>query len=171
MDVSELLEDLLSRVDDHVRGTLEGLDVDDLTVSPEPGANTIGWLLWHLARVEDAHIAELDESNQVWVEGDWATRFGFDSADPEDVGYGYTAEQVARVRPESTDAITDYYDAVRARTRKALASMSPTDLDRIVDDNWDPPVTLGVRLVSIIDDEIQHAGQAAYAKGLIERQT
>jgi hypothetical protein len=58
---------------------------------------------------------------------------------------------------------------VRERTSAYLATLTPGDLDRVVDERWDPPVTLGVRLISIADDEIQHAGQAAYARGLLER--
>ena len=48
-----------------------------------------------------------------------------------------------------------------------LATVAPEDLDRVVDERWDPPVTLGVRLVSVLSDDLQHAGQAAYARGLI----
>ena len=56
-----------------------------------------------------------------------------------------------------------------ARTRSFLGSLTADDLDRVVDEAWDPPVTLGVRLVSIADDDIQHAGQAAYVRGLLAR--
>ena len=169
MDTNELLEELFSRVDEHVENTLDGLDPDVLATIPEPGSNTIGWLLWHLTRVQDVHITELLERDQVWVRGSWAARFGLDASEASDVGYGHTAEQMARVRPESAAAIRDYYVAVRARTRELLGSVTAADLDRIVDRRWDPPVTMGVRLVSIVDDNIQHAGQAAYVKGLLQR--
>lgn len=170
MDVGELLEDLLSRVKEHVHEVSAELSPDDLVVVPEPGANPIGWLLWHLTRVQDAHVAEVLERDQVWMEAGWAARFGLE-ADPRDVGYGHTPEQVAQVRPESVAAVTDYHDAVEARTGELLATLDPAALDRIVDRNWDPPVTLGVRLVSVLDDDIQHAGQAAYLRGLLERRS
>jgi len=168
MDVSGLYDELFSRIHDHVHGILEGLTTDDLLVVPEPGSNPIGWLLWHLTRVQDMHVAELLDRDQVWTESAWANRFGL-QPDPHDVGYGHSAEQVARVRPESPEAITDYYAAVEARTHELLARLTPEALDEIVDQRWDPPVTMGVRLVSIVDDDIQHAGQAAYVRGLLGR--
>jgi len=168
MDVSELLGELFSRIDQHVHGVLEGLATDDLVAVAEPGSNPIGWLLWHLTRVQDSHVAELLEEDQVWVEPGWAARFGLEP-DPANVGYGHRAEQVAEVRPESPSAIAEYHAAVAARTRSLLAALTPDALDRVVDRRWDPPVTMGVRLVSIADDDIQHAGQAAYLKGLLQR--
>ena len=56
---------------------------------------------------------------------------------------------------------------MHARTVAHLAGLSEADLDRVVDERWDPPVTLGVRLVSVISDDLQHAGQAAYLRGLV----
>jgi uncharacterized damage-inducible protein DinB len=168
VDVRELLEDLLSRVDEHVHEVSKGLPAADLLVVPEPGSNPIGWLLWHLTRVQDAQIAEIVEKDQVWMQAGWAARFGLE-ADPGDVGYGHTPEQVAQVRPESISAVTEYHDAVAERTREFVATLDPDALDRVVDRNWDPPVTLGVRLVSVLDDAIQHAGQADYVRGLLER--
>jgi len=169
MDVAALLADLFGRVDDEVEGAIDGLSPAQLATAPEPGANTIGWLVWHLTRVEDSHIAELiDGADQLWVSGSWAAGFGLDP-DPANSGYGHSAEEVLAVRPASVDAVRDYYRAVRERTSGYLATLTPDALDRIVDRRWDPPVTLGVRLVSIADDEIQHAGQAAYARGLLDR--
>ncbi|MCD9625673.1 mycothiol transferase [Rhabdothermincola salaria] len=170
MDVPELFEDLMSRVQEHVHEVSAGLSPADLLVVPEAGSNPIGWLLWHLTRVQDAHMAELVEREQVWMEDGWAARFGVE-ADPSDVGFGHTPEQVARVRPESVSAVTGYYDAVAERTRAFVATLTPEALDRVVDRSWDPPVTLGVRLVSVLDDDIQHAGQAAYVRGLLERRS
>jgi uncharacterized damage-inducible protein DinB len=170
MDVGELLEDLLSRVDEHVHEVTQGLPPEDLVTVPEADANPIGWLLWHLTRVQDAHVAEIIEKDQVWMHAGWATRFGLE-ADPGDVGYGHTPEQVAQVRPESVSALTEYHDAVAERSREFVATLTPDALDRVVDRNWDPPVTLGVRLVSVLDDAIQHAGQAAYVRGLLARRS
>jgi uncharacterized damage-inducible protein DinB len=167
MDARDLLLDIFGRVPEEIATAIDGLDAETLTTIPEPGTNSIGWLIWHLTRVEDAHIAELVDEDQVWTTGDWAARFGVEP-DPENSGYGHTAEQVAAIRPDSAAALTGYYDAVAARTRTYLGGLTPDALDRIVDERWDPPVTLGVRLVSIVDDEIQHAGQAAYARGLLE---
>lgn len=168
VDGSGLLLELYGRVDGEVELALTGLDTADLTWEPTPGANTIGWLIWHLTRVQDHHIGELIDQEQIYVTGDWGPRFGLESA-PHDIGYGHTPDQVAAVRPESVEALTGYYEAVAARTRTFLAEVTAERLDEVVDTRWDPPVTLAVRLVSIADDDIQHAGQACYVKGLLAR--
>ena len=168
METNEILIEVFGRVAEHVHNAVDGLDAEQLAAAPAPGSNPIGWLVWHLTRVEDGHIAELLEVDQLWTTGDFAAPFGVD-ADPENSGYGHTPEQVAAIRPDGAAALLDYYEAVAARTRSYLESVKPSDLDRIVDERWDPPVTLGVRLVSIADDEVQHGGQANYARGMLDR--
>ena len=166
MNVSELLKEAYGRLPDLVRTAVDGLTAEQLRTAPAEGANTVGWLVWHLTRVQDSHIAELLGEQQTYATGDWASRFGRE-ADPDDTGYGHSAAEVAAVRPESVQALLDYYDAVHARTVAYLDGLTAEDLDRVVDKAWDPPVTLGVRLISILDDDVQHAGQAAYVKGLL----
>ena len=95
------------------------------------------------------------------MNGDWASRFGLEP-DPDNHGYGHTPEQVLQVRPESSQALLDYLAAVDERTTAMLAGLTADDLDRVVDRNWDPPVTLGVRLVSVADDGLERPSQAAY---------
>jgi hypothetical protein len=170
VDVATLLLELYGRIPPLARRAVDGLDVDQLTQPVAPGANTIAWLVWHLARVQDHHVAELLEADQLWATGDWAPQFGLDP-DPDNTGYGHTTADVATVRPERPEVLLEYLDAVDRRTRELLAGLTADELDRIVDRRWDPPVTLGVRLVSVADDSLQHAGQAAYARGLLERST
>jgi hypothetical protein len=166
MDSAPLLLEFYGRIPPLAAAAVKGLDRDQLCRAPEPGANTIGWLVWHLARVQDHHVSELLETEQIWVEGDWAGRCGLEP-DPSNTGYGHSAEEVRAVQPESADVLLGYLRAVDARTRTMLESLAPGDLDRVVDERWDPPVTLGVRLVSIADDSLQHVGQAAYVRGLL----
>ncbi|HEU5151096.1 MAG TPA: DUF664 domain-containing protein [Iamia sp.] len=166
MDVAELLIESYGRVPDLVRSAVEGLSAEDLARPPAEGANTIGWLTWHLIRVQDHHVSELLDEEQVWVGGDVAGRFGL-APDPDDTGYGHSAGEVRAVRPDGPDAVLAYLDAVWDRTRAYLAGLTADDLDDVVDERWDPPVTRGVRLVSVVDDCTQHAGQAAYARGLL----
>ncbi len=168
MQVNDLLEDLFGRLPELVRDAVDGLSVEQLCWAPAPGTNSVGWLVWHLTRVQDHHVAELIGEEQVWVTGDWAARFGLD-ADPSNTGYEHTPEQVAAVRPDSAQVLIDYYDAVSARTQEFIRGLTPEDLDRIVDRSWDPPVTLGVRLISVANDDTQHIGQAAYVRGLLPR--
>jgi uncharacterized damage-inducible protein DinB len=169
VNVNELLLDAFGRLPDLVRSAVEGLTAEQLHWAPAPGSNSIGWLVWHLTRVQDAHVAELLDATQVWTSGDWAGRFGLASADAHDTGYDHVPEQVDAVRPESPQALVEYYDAVAERTREFVSGLRDAALDRIIDERWDPPVTLGVRLVSVLDDDVQHAGQAAYVRGLLER--
>lgn len=168
MDVGDLLQDLFGRVREHVDEALDGLEASDLTQTVVPGTNPIGWLIWHLTRVEDEHMGELLDVEQVWVTGDWAGRFGLEP-DPSNNGYGHGPDEVAAVQPGSPDVLVEYYTTVADRTRAFLRGLVPEALDRVVDERWDPPVTLGVRLISIADDQIQHAGQAAYLRGLLQR--
>jgi uncharacterized damage-inducible protein DinB len=166
VNVSDLLVESYDRLPELVRSAVDGLTPVQLVWAPAPGANTIGWLVWHLTRIQDDHIADILGQDQVWVAGGWAGRFGLD-ADPSNTGYGHSAEDVASVRPESAQALVEYYDAVAARTREMLTGVTESDLDRIVDESWQPPVTLGVRLVSVVNDDLQHVGQAAYLRGLL----
>ena len=166
MDVASLLLELYGRIPPVARHAVDGVDLDRLTERPSSDSNTIAWLVWHLARVQDHHVAELLGTEQLWVGGDWGSRFGLDP-DPTNTGYGHSAQEVATVRPERPEVLLEYLDAVAQRTSAMLQDLVPSDLDRIVDRSWDPPVTMGVRLVSIADDGLQHAGQAAYVRGLL----
>jgi hypothetical protein len=168
MDIAGLLDELYGRIPPLARGAVDGLGADALVARPGPGANTIAWLVWHSARVQDHHVSELLDAEQLWVGGDWAARFGLDP-DPDNTGYGHTADDVAAVRPADAAAPVAYLEAVQARTVEWLQRLGADDLDRVVDTRWDPPVTLGVRLVSVADDSLQHLGQAAYVRGLLDR--
>jgi hypothetical protein len=165
MNVNDLLIEAFDRLPNLVRSAVDGLTAEQLRWAPAAGANSVGWLVWHLTRVQDHHVAELRGEDQVWVSDDWARGFGIDP-DPANTGYGHSADDVATVRPDSPEVLIGYYDAVAARTRDLLRGLTPESLDRIVDERWDPPVTLGVRLVSVANDDLQHVGQAAYVRGL-----
>ena len=167
MDVSELMTDSLGRVRDLVHSTVEGLSDDDLAWRPDPEANSAAWLVWHLTRIEDDHVADVAGTRQAWTEDGWADRFGLPFP-VGDHGYGHTAEQVGQVRV-GADLLAGYHDAVFERTADYLAGLTPGDLDVVVDEHWDPPVTLGVRLVSVVNEVNQHVGQAAYLRGLLSR--
>jgi uncharacterized damage-inducible protein DinB len=162
---AEVLAEAFGRVRDIVHSAVHGLSDDQLTARPVEGANTIAWLVWHLTRIQDDHLADAAGTEQVWTAEGWADRFGLPFA-ADATGYGQTADEVAEVRA-SADLLTGYYDAVHTRTVEYVTSLADTDLDRVVDERWDPPVTLGVRLISVLSDDLQHAGQASYARGLV----
>ena len=166
MRTAELLEDGFSRVREVVHDVVRGLSAEQLAYRPEPEANSICWLIWHLTRVQDDHVSEVAGTEQAWTGDGWSGRFGL-PFDDSATGYGQGPADVAKVTVTSGDLLTGYYDAVHAKTLTFVRALTDADLDRIVDERWDPPVTLGVRLVSVIDDDAQHGGQAAYVKGLL----
>ncbi len=169
MDQRDLLVDAFGRLPELVAGAVDGLTPDQLRWAPAPGANSVGWLVWHLARVQDHHVADILDQPQVWaLTPGWPERFGLPSG-AVDTGYGHSAAKVASLRPESAQALLDYYAAVAEPTGALLAGVDAADLDRVVDERWDPPVTLGVRLISVLDDDLEHVGQAAYVRGLLLR--
>jgi hypothetical protein len=148
-----------------VHGVVDGLTVEQLAYRPAPEANSIAWLVWHLTRIEDDHVAHLADREQAWTRDGWHERFGL-PFDPRATGYGQSADDVARVRV-AADLLAGYQDAVHADCVRYLATVDAAELDRVVDTRWDPPVTAGVRLVSVVGDADQHVGQAAFVRGLV----
>ncbi|MEU5993932.1 DUF664 domain-containing protein [Spirillospora sp. NPDC047418] len=167
MTSAQLLTDGFGRIREVVHRAAGGLSPRQLVHRPAEGANSIAWLVWHLTRIQDDHVAGAAGTAQAWTDDGWADRFGL-PFDPSDTGYGHTPGDVADVRVDSADLLTGYHDAVHDRTVKYVSTLTDGDLERVVDRAWDPPVTLGVRLISVISDDLQHAGQAAYVRGLLE---
>ncbi len=167
MTSAEVLTDAFERIRQVVHHTVDGLGEDALTYRVDPEANSIAWLIWHLTRVQDDHVAEVAGIEQVWTAQGWFDRFAL-PVDPADIGYGHSAAEVGRITA-SAELLTGYYDAVHQQSLDFLKGLTDANLPRIVDRRWDPPVTLGVRLVSVISDDLQHAGQAAYLRGVVDR--
>jgi uncharacterized damage-inducible protein DinB len=168
MHAKDILIDGYDRIREEVHAAVEGLDPDGLNARPTAETNSIAWLVWHLTRVQDDHVADAFGLDQVWLTQDWEKRFGL-GLPRHDTGYGHTPAKVAKVQVSDGGLLTGYYDAVHAQTQQALRALTAADLERVVDERWDPPVTLGVRLVSVLSDDLQHAGQAAYVRGLLQR--
>lgn len=168
MQTRDVLADAFERVRQALGRVADGLDADALAYRPDRDANSIGWLLWHATRVHDDHVSEITGRPQAWMEDGWADRFDL-PLESHDIGFGHSSEQVAAVRISDPALLVGYHDAVAARTRRYLVTVDPDELDRVVDEHWDPPVTVGVRLVSVINDQMQHVGQAAYVRGMLER--
>ncbi|WP_024368031.1 mycothiol transferase [Arthrobacter sp. TB 26] len=164
MQSNDLLLDAFGRIRETVAATLDGVDGETLLRRPAGNGNSMAWLIWHLGRVEDAQLASAAGLEQVWTAQGFAGRFNLPLPE-RDTGYGHSTEKVdaVKVPPE---LLVEYYDAVHRQTVTFLETLADADFDRIVDTRWDPPVTLGVRLVSTIADCLQHVGQAAYARGL-----
>jgi uncharacterized damage-inducible protein DinB len=166
MTSAGLLADAFGRVQEVVHEAVEGLTAEQLATRLDAGANSIAWLCWHLTRVQDDHVAGAFGVPQVWT--DYAKQFELPFG-PADIGYGHSSAQVAQVTVASAGLLTGYQDAVHDQTIALVSGITDTDLTRVVDKNWDPPVTMSVRLVSVISDCLQHAGQATFIRGILLR--
>ncbi len=168
MQTPDLALDSLGRVHALIPAILDGLSPADVTWRPDPHANPIGWLLWHLLRVEDDHLAHLGGIEQAWLTDGWRERFALPY--PRSAhGFGMSSAEVALFTVSDTTLLTGYAEAVFAQSSQVLAGLSAADFDRVVDTRFVPPVTLGVRLVSVMVETAQHVGQASYVRGLLER--
>lgn len=169
MQTRELLADAYGRIRSIVHAATDGLTAEAIAYRPEAGANSIAWLVWHLTRIQDDHVAELAGQPQAWTAAGWHGRIGMPE-DPADTGFGHTDEQVAALRPNGPDVLLGYHDDVVDRTLSYFATVDADELDRIIDRSYDPPVSVGVRLVSVLSDNLQHAGQARYLRGILDRE-
>jgi hypothetical protein len=170
MTSAGLLVDAFGRIRETVSDTIYGLSPEQLSYRISTDANPVGWLVWHLTRVQDDHVAAAFNVPQIWSRDGWAERFGLPAASME-IGYGHSSQQVAAVaaRVCYADLLADYHEATYNQTIKLVSGITDADLERVVDTSWHPPVTLGVRLVSVINDDMQHAGQAAFVRGILRR--
>ncbi|MDG9684240.1 DUF664 domain-containing protein [Streptomyces sp. DH18] len=168
MNTAGMLAEAFDRVGETVHAAVEGLTPDELNARVDAEANSISWLIWHLTRVQDDHIADAAGTGQIWLTEGWADRFGL-PFDETATGYGHSSAEVAAVRVDAAEPLLGYFDAVHERTLEFVAGLEGHALDRIVDKGWSPPVTLGVRLISVIAEDLQHAGQAAFVRGMLER--
>ena len=165
MTIGDLLADAFSRIRGVVHDVTGGLTEEQLAFRPAGQGNSIAWLVWHLTRIQDDHVADVAGTQQAWTAEGWADRFGLPFPVAE-TGYGHSGAEVAAVRV-SADLLVGYHEAVFGHTVKYVRGLAEADLDRVVDVHWDPPVTLGVRLVSVVSDDLQHGGQAAYVRGML----
>lgn len=168
MSSAELLVDTFGRVKGVVYRVVDGLTPEQLSFRLDEEANSIAWLVWHLSRIQDDHVADAAGTEQVYTSEGWADRLAL-PFDASATGYGHSSDEVSSVRVDSGELLTGYHDAVHQQTLRFVEPLTDDDLDRIVDESWDPPVSLGVRLVSVISDGLQHAGQAALVRGIIKR--
>jgi hypothetical protein len=140
---ADLLTDAFGRVREAVHDAVAGLTAAQLNHRPEGRLNSITWLVWHLTRIQDDHVAGVAGTEQVWTSAGWADRFGL-PLPPESHGYGHTSAQVDSVRVAEGGLLTGYYDAVHDATLRYVATLTDSDLDRVVDTRWDPAFLRGL---------------------------
>jgi len=168
MKWQELIIDGYGRILQVLEKALSGLTQDDLNQQPHPDCNSMGWLTWHLTRVQDNHIADLMGEDQLWVKDGWHAKFNR-APDPKDIGFGHSSEDVAAFKSPDVETLLEYHRAVLERSKRYISTLSTADLDQELNEPWFQPLpTVGVRLVSIMSDNLQHAGQVAYLRGLLK---
>jgi hypothetical protein len=168
MKWQELINDGYGRVLEALEEALNGLAPDDLDWQPRSDCNTMGWLAWHLTRVQDDHVADLIMEDQLWIKDGWHAKFDR-PPDSKDIGWGHTPEQVSAFRSPDVEILLDYHRVVLERTKRYIGRLSVEDLDRELNEPWFQPLpTVGVRLISILGDGLMHAGQVAYIRGLLK---
>jgi hypothetical protein len=167
MNAGGVFLEAFGRIGELVKRSVEGADAAGLAYRPEPGANSIAWLVWHLTRVQDEHVSDAAGLEQAWITEGWHERFGM-APDPHNTGRGHGPDEVAAI-PADPRLLLAHNEAIAKRSAAYLATVDEAELDRIIDRSWDPPVSVGVRLVSVISDNVQHAGQALYLRGIVDR--
>lgn len=165
MLTNDVLTDGFNRTKQAVHAAVEGLSDEQLAFRPAEQANSIAWLVWHLSRIQDDHIATAAAADQVWKASDWHKKFAL-PFDLTATGYGHSSDEVASVQADAA-LLLGYYDAVHDATTAYLATLKEANYSQVIDESWDPPVTLAVRLMSVLAEGLQHAGQAAYLRGLL----
>jgi len=165
MEWQQLIIDTYERISQVLEKALDGLTVDELNQQLHPDCNSMGWLTWHLTRGQDRAIADLMCEEQLWVKDKWHARFNR-PPDPPDTGFGHSLEDLAAFKSPDVQTLLAYHHAVLERTKHYISNLSGTDLDRELDHPRFP--TVGVRLVAVISDNLQHAGQVAYVHGLLK---
>ena len=165
MKGAHLIIDALERINEALHAELADITLDELVADLQP---SVGWLTWHLIRVQDSQVCPLSDRAQAWIEDGWHEKFKM-APEPRDYGPAHT-----NTRKQATSFIADtatllaYHDAVFRRSVAYLDSLSDADLDRVLDDpRFDPRPTVGVRLVSVVNDNMQHVGQIVFQKGCL----
>ena len=166
MEAKDIVIDALGRIRSILHRTLAGLSLDEVNRQRSHDSNSIAWLTWHLTRVQDNGISRLFGQEQAWMSQGWHAQFAM-APDPDNEGQGHTPEQVAAFRAPSLQTMLDYHDSVATRSHNFVAGLAPADFNRELNEpQYQLPPTVGVRLVSILSDNLQHAGQVAYLRGL-----
>jgi hypothetical protein len=165
MNWHTMIVDMFDKVSMVVGQTLEGLSPEDVNEQPKSDCNSIGWLVWHLLRVQDLTVSTLSGEEQVWITGGWHAKFDRPS-DPRDFGLGHTPEDLAAFKTPDIETLLGYEKAVVDRTKRYLNNLPESELDRKLDHPVFP--TVGAHIMSAITDNLQHAGQAGYVRGLLK---
>lgn len=166
MSTADVLVDQFERIRDALHPAVNALSFDELAFRPDDQSNSISWLVWHLTRVQDQTVSGLMGKEPLWTANGWFDRFSL-PLDPTDTGAGHDPQKVATVTSASAPLL-DYFEDVHRRTVAWLGSLDDSALSEVLDDASYPPITVASALNGVIADDLQHVGQAAYVRGLVQ---
>lgn len=167
MSKADVLVDQFERIRDALYPAVNALSFEELAYRPDDQSNSISWLVWHLTRLQDQVVSSLSGQEPVWTADGWFDQFAL-PLDPEDTGVGHDAATVGMVT-SAAGPLLDYFEDVHQRTVGWLRALDDAALSKVLDDTRDPPVTVEGRLNGVIVDNLEHIGQAAYVRGLVQR--
>lgn len=166
MKITQLSIDTLKRAQERLEETLEQMTVEEANTMPAPLIKSVTWLFWHTARELDMQISDLKGTESLWLTAGWSEKFDLDLPDDTEEWH-HTPEEAAKVVVKDKQLLSDYLSASVDFTIEYLENMDEESLDEVIDENWTPPVTRQVRIVSVIDDAVMHSGQAVYTRRLV----
>jgi hypothetical protein len=168
LELHEMLSGAYGSILKTLEYTLEGLTEEDLNWQPKPDCNSIGWLAWHLTRIQDMTIADFTGDEQLWIKDGWHKKWGR-PADPQDFGNGMKPEDLAKFKSPDAKTLLAYHKTVLEKSQEFFPTLKKADLDEVLENTpFKPPPTAGMMLLIILGDGLQHAGQAAYVRGMLQ---
>ena len=169
MKWQQLITDIYERILQELEHALDGLTVDDLNQQPCPDCNSIGWLTWHLTRVQDMISADLLGEGQLWTKDNWYAKFNR-TFDPMDAGIGHSIADVVAFRAPDASTLLEYHRAVLEQSKRYITSkLSEAELNREFDNPIFSTITnVRTMLMRLINDNMQHLGQVAYVRGMLK---
>ena len=166
MEAGEILANLLKQNREMIEMALDGLSEEELYKQPNNQCNSIGWLLWHLARSEDGLVSEMDQSPEIWTEQGINEKFGMDA---EETGEGQRPEEISAFRAPSIDDLKSYWHAAEEKASSYLASLGPADMDREMPALAGEGTTeLATYANDTLNEALVHGGQIAYLRGMLK---
>ncbi|MFC1920962.1 DinB family protein [Chloroflexota bacterium] len=168
MNQKELLIAGFERISGTLERTLEALTVEDLNFQSKPDSNSMGWLAWHLTRWQDFQTSSSLKKEQLWIEQGWNKKFS-QPADANDTGMGHKEEDLAKYKSPDAATLIAYNKAVLERLKEYVSTLSDSDLDKVVEGTpIKPPPTVGLMVIGLWSDGMQHMGQIGYVRGLLQ---
>ena len=165
MDWQQVVIKEFDRLSQLLDKAIDGLTEEELNWQPNPDCNNMGWLVWHLSRGQDKAVWEITGEEQLWVKDRWYDKFNR-QPDPDNSGFSHSSEDIAGFKSPDYKTLLGYYHAVQERSKNTFNSLSSNDLDNKIDNPFH--ATTGIRIAAILYDNLQHAGQVAYLRGLLK---